>query len=77
MEILNLVKQKKETSELITTSKLEQINVRQLFYEFENFGQTTMRHKHLRGKTTTDIYLRTEWDAYLNSIPENLTHFLM
>ena len=35
---------------LITTSKLDQINVRQLFYEFENFGQTTMRHKHLRGK---------------------------
>ena len=60
---------------LITTSKLEQINVRQLFYEFENFGQTTMRHKHLRGKTTTDIYLRTEWDAYLNSIPENLYAF--
>ena len=60
---------------LITTSKLEQINVRQLFYEFENFGQTTMRHKHLRGKTTTDIYLRTEWDAYLNSIPDNLYAF--
>lgn len=60
---------------LITTSKLEQINVRQLFYEFENFGQTTMRHKHLRGKTTTDIYLRTEWDNYFNSIPENLYAF--
>ena len=24
---------------LITNSKLDQINVRQLFYEFENFGQ--------------------------------------
>ena len=61
---------------LITTSKLNQINVRQLFYEFENFGQTTMRHKHLRGKTTADVYLRTEWDAYLNPIPENLYSFL-
>ena len=61
---------------LIATSKLNQINVRQLFYEFENFGQTTVRHKHLRGKTTTDVYLRTEWDAYLKPITENLFAFL-
>ena len=61
---------------LITTSKLNQINVRQLFYEFENFGQTTMRHKHLRGKTTADVYLRSEWDTYLNPIAENLYAFL-
>ena len=61
---------------LITNSKLDQINVRQLFYEFENFGQTTMRHKHLRGKTTSDVYLRSEWDPYLKPIPENLYAFL-
>ena len=61
---------------LITTSKLEQINVRQLFYEFENFGQTTLRHKHLRGKTTADIYLSAEWDIYLKHNPENLYAFL-
>ena len=35
---------------MISTAKLNQINVRQLFYAFENFGQTTMRHKHLQGK---------------------------
>ena len=35
-----------------------------------------MRHKHMRGKTTADVYLRTEWDAYLNHIPENLYAFL-
>lgn len=61
---------------LITTSKLNQINVRQLFYEFQNFRQRTIRHKHLRGKTTSDIYLRAEWDAYLNPLPENLYAFL-
>ena len=61
---------------LITNSKLDQINVRQLFYEFENFGQKTIRHKHLRGKTTSDIYLRTEWDAYLKPIHEKLYAFL-
>ncbi len=72
---LALSQTKEGNLRLITTSKLEQINVRQLFYEFENFGQTTMRHKHLRGKTTTDIYLRTEWDNYLNHIPENLYAF--
>jgi len=61
---------------LITTSKLNKINVRQLFYEFENFGQTTIRHKHLRGKTTSDVYLRTEWDACLKLRPESLYAFL-
>ncbi len=61
---------------LISTSNMEEINVRQLFYEFRNFGQTTMRHKHLRGTISSDIYLRNEWDKYLNPITENLYCFI-
>lgn len=61
---------------LITTAQLEKINVRQLFYEFNNFGQNTMRYKHLKGKTTCDVYLRTEWDKYFNALPSNLYAFL-
>ena len=61
---------------LISTTGLDNINVRQLFYEFHNFGQTTMRHKHLKGKIDSDIYLRNEWDNYFNSIDEHLYSFI-
>ena len=73
---ITLSQTEKGNLRIITTSKLDNINVRLLFYEFENFGQRTMRHKHLRGKTTSDVYLRAEWDAYFNPIPENLYAFL-
>lgn len=61
---------------LISTTGLDNINVRQLFYEFHNFGQTTMRHKHLKGKIDSEIYLRNEWDNYFNSIDEHLYSFI-
>ena len=61
---------------LISTTGLDNINVRQLFYEFHNFGQTTMRHKHLKGKIDSEIYLRNEWDNYFNPIDEHLYSFI-
>ncbi|MBH83761.1 MAG: hypothetical protein CMP70_03700 [Flavobacteriales bacterium] len=61
---------------LISTTVLDNINVRQLFYEFHNFGQSTMRHKHLKGKIDSEIYLRNEWDNYFNSINERLYSFI-
>jgi len=61
---------------LISTTGLDNINVRQLFYEFHNFGQTTMRHKHLKGKIDSEIYLRNEWNKYFNPIDEHLYSFI-
>ena len=61
---------------LISTTALDDINVRQLFYEFHNFGQTTMRHKHLKGKIDSEIYLRNEWDKYFNPIDGHLYSFI-
>ena len=61
---------------LISTTGLDNINVRQLFYEFHNFGQTTMRHKHLKGKIDSEIYLRNEWDNYFNPIDDHLYSFI-
>ena len=61
---------------LISTTGLDNINVRQLFYEFHNFGQTTMRHKHLKGKIDSEIYLRNEWDKYFKPIDEHLYSFI-
>ena len=64
------------TLRLISTSEMKAINVRQLFYEFRNFGQTTIRHKHLRGSISSEVYLRHEWDKHLNPIIENLYGFI-
>ncbi|MDB2368915.1 hypothetical protein N9V43_01380 [Flavobacteriales bacterium] len=61
---------------LISTTGLDKINVRQLFYEFHNFGQATMRHKHLKGKIDSEIYLRNEWDKYFNPIDNRLYSFI-
>tara|TARA_B100001057_G_scaffold62114_1_gene55439 strand:+ start:531 stop:3023 length:2493 start_codon:yes stop_codon:yes gene_type:complete len=61
---------------LVSATELDNINVRQLFYEFHNFGQTTMRHKHLKGKIDSEIYLRNEWDNYFNPINDHLYSFI-
>ena len=61
---------------LISNAALDDINVRQLFYEFHNFGQSTMRHKHLKGKIDSEIYLRNEWDNSFNPIDDRLYSFI-
>lgn len=61
---------------LISTTNLNNINVRQLFYEFKNFGQETMRHKHLKGKINSEIYFRNEWDNLFNPIDGLLYSFI-
>ena len=61
---------------LITTANLNSIDVRQLFYEFENFGQNTMKHNHIRGTTNSEVYIRTEWDSSFNMISDNIYAFL-
>lgn len=61
---------------LISNTHLEKIPVRNLFYEFRDFGQETLKYKHLRGTLSADIYLRSEWDAYLNTLQDNLYSFI-
>lgn len=36
-------------------SKLRKLDVQQSFYQFENFGQTFIEDRHLKGKATADI----------------------
>ena len=53
---------------LITSkAKLNNINIEQLFYQFENFGQTHILDKNLKGKTTTNIEFASVWDKQLNA----------
>ena len=65
-----------ENIRLISSSKMDKINVRQLFYEFHNFGQQTMRHKHLRGIINSEIYFRNEWDSYFKDIENRMYSFI-
>lgn len=61
---------------LIGNSQLDEINVRQLFYEFQNFGQRTIRHKHLLGIVNAEMYLRNEWGPNFEPIDNKLYSFL-
>jgi hypothetical protein len=65
-----------ENIRIISSSKMDKINVRQLFYEFHNFGQQTMRHKHLRGIINSEIYFRNEWGPYFNTLENKMYSFI-
>ncbi|MCO6499005.1 MAG: hypothetical protein J5I47_01330 [Vicingus serpentipes] len=56
-------------NELLMTSKvhLENINIRELFIQFENFGQKHILSENLKGKATTDIEFASVWDNKLNA----------
>lgn len=53
---------------LITSkTKLTNINIQQLFYQFENFGQTHILDNNLKGVTNTEIEFASVWDKQLNT----------
>jgi hypothetical protein len=45
---------------------LEKINVKTLFYQFENFGQDFIMDKHIEGLITSNIFFKAEADTNLN-----------
>ncbi len=45
---------------------LEKINVKKLFYQFENFGQDFIMDKHIEGLITSNIFFKAEADTNLN-----------
>lgn len=44
---------------------LEQLNIRKLFAELNNFGQTTLEDKHLKGFVTAHVSFMAAWDDKL------------
>ncbi len=50
---------------LQASANLKNINVTQLFYAFENFGQTFILDKHLKGLINADIKVSSEWNEKL------------
>lgn len=50
-----------------TATKLSNMSVDSLFYVFENFGQTFVMDKHLRGRLTANIVSDVYFDSQLNA----------
>ncbi len=58
--------------EVVSSFKLNNINVDSIFYVFENFHQEFIQDKHLKGQTFADVSLEMTLNEKLNLIPETL-----
>lgn len=54
---------------------LKQINITQLLTSFNNFGQTEITDKNLKGNLTANLSLISKWDNNFNFIPQSLYAF--
>ncbi|MBL4653241.1 MAG: hypothetical protein JKY53_10320 [Flavobacteriales bacterium] len=57
------------TYRAVLEAKINQVDINQLFYDFENFGQDELTSKHLKGSADATINFRTEFDGELNVNP--------
>jgi len=46
---------------LKTLSRVENIDIKKMFYSFDNFGQDFIMDEHLKGNITADVDLLSEW----------------
>ena len=50
---------------LMLKSTLSQINIDELFREFDNFGQKILKHDQIKGKLSADVFYKGSWDKNL------------
>ncbi len=55
-----------------TQSNLENINIKELFYTFNNFGQKFITDKHVNGMLTGEISFSSQWTNSLQIIKKNI-----
>jgi len=58
--------------DVMSAFKVENIQVDSIFYVFENFDQTFIQDKHLKGQTTADVSLEMTLNQNLKMFPETL-----
>jgi hypothetical protein len=58
--------------EINTDSKIKSMDIDSLFYVFENFSQTYITNKNLKGDISTDISLIMQLDNHLNILPKSI-----
>ncbi|MBF8964479.1 hypothetical protein I0P70_14590 [Pontibacter sp. FD36] len=63
----NLDARNRDHIKVSTATKLSNMSVDSLFYVFENFGQSFVSDKHLRGKLTANIVSDVYFDSHLNA----------
>ena len=59
-------------AEINAEGQLDQIDVQQLFYQFEDFGQTEIRSGHLRGKTDMNFRMIAQAGPGLQIDPDDI-----
>ena len=52
----------RKRNKLELTAKLQKMDITQLFYEFNNFGQNSLTDKNIKGELTTELALQATWD---------------
>lgn len=50
----------------------QDIDIEQLFYQMDDFGQDIITNKHLKGIVNTNIKFRAVWDEYFNPLYDQL-----
>ncbi|MDP3567589.1 AsmA-like C-terminal region-containing protein [Sediminibacterium sp.] len=55
--------------DIVMQAKLKNINLRDLFFQFNNFGQTTLQEKNVKGFATAELGFSGNWS---NSLEPNL-----
>ncbi len=58
--------------DVVSTWKLKGINIDSVFYVFENFNQTFIQDKHLKGRATADVNLEMTLNQQLRLFQETL-----
>lgn len=61
-----------KTIDVVSTLKLQGINLDSVFYVFENFNQTFIQDRHLKGKATADVNLEMTLNQNLRLFQETL-----
>src|SRR5690606_19621886 len=58
--------------DVATTLRLRDINIDSVFYVFENFNQTFIQDRHLKGKATADVNMEMTLNQNLRLFKETL-----
>lgn len=64
--------QNNKAIDVVSTFRLNGINIDSVFYVFENFNQTFIQDKHLKGKATADVNLEMTLNQNLRLYQETL-----
>ena len=70
---MQLYKTIEDELKLSTNFNFNSINIRQAFNSFNNFNQSFIESKHIKGIGTANINLSAVWDNRMNFIKERLT----